>query len=195
MAEMHFSVDVEANGPFPETGSGYSMTSFGAVATVTRENDGTVTELDIDDPANHFYAVLYPISEKVDPSAEAVAGMTYDYLVANGKSTYRVMSEFDTWVKHHAGVYKPTFVAWPAPFDWFWIYWYFMKFNGSSPFGFSGAINMKDEYAARAGMINSKVGKRKVYSHLGVTARPHTHNALDDAIEQADLWQAILKMA
>lgn len=106
------------------------------------------------------------------------------------------MPAFADFIDYFSRIYdvSPVFVAWPAPYDWSWIYWYLMKYNdGVSPFGFSGAVNMKDVYSVKAGIPFKKVGKRNAYKKLGVKARPHTHNALDDAVEQAELWQAILE--
>lgn len=195
MSEIYFSVDVEADGPFPEDVSGYSMSSFGAVATAVKHNDGSLTLLDIDDPANQFYTELKPISEKFVPEAAAVSGLNREDLWKSGVAPRTAISRFVQFadklsIEHSA---SPVFVAWPAPFDWFWVYWYLMKYNnGNSPFGFSGAVNMKDVYSVKAGIPFKKVGKRNVYKALGVKARPHTHNALDDALEQAELWNAIL---
>ena len=193
MTEIYFSVDIEADGPYP---GDYSMSSFGAVACAVMSNSGEVKNLSIDASVNRFYRELKPISDRFDPEAAAVSGLNRDDLISFGSDPGDAMRDFNTFVRRVAQTHdaSPVFVAWPAPFDWFWTYWYLMKFAGNSAFGFSGAINMKDWYAAKAGIPSKKVGKRKVYSQLGVTARPHTHNALDDATEQAELWQSILAM-
>ena len=194
MTEIYFSVDIEADGPFPADGFGYSMSSFGAVACAVMDNDGTIHRLDVDDTSNYFYAELAPISNNVVPEAAAVSGLDRQHLIENGEDPFIAMRRFNAWVTVVAASQSaiPVFVAWPAPFDWFWMYWYLMRFAGESAFGFSGAINMKDWYAAKNGLPSKKVGKRKVYAALGIKPRPHTHNALDDAIEQAELWQTIL---
>ncbi|MEU5250015.1 exonuclease, partial [Streptomyces asoensis] len=54
------------------------------------------------------------------------------------------------------------------------------------PFGHSGCLDMKTLYAARAGVPLRSVAKRTMPARL-LPRRPHTHHALDDAVEQAEL--------
>jgi hypothetical protein len=49
---------------------------------------------------------------------------------------------------------------------------------------------VKTLFAAKAGLPVRAVGKRTMPRHL-LSGRPHTHHALDDAIEQADLFANI----
>lgn len=190
--EMYFSVDIEADGPVPGP---YSMSSFGAVACAVRS--GTwVSALNMSNPENQFYAELKPISENFVPEAAAVAGFNRRELIQHGQKPETAMTAFDRWIKERAAGVRPVFVGWPLSYDWMWIYWYLMQYNESSPFGHSSAIDMKTWYAARADAMLRTVGKREVKKRIGVTSGvPHTHNALDDAIEQGEVWQYLLSFA
>lgn len=196
-AEVYFSIDIEADGPYP---GDYSMSALGAVCVGVLLRDGSMLREDVDNETNHFYLELKPISENFDPEAAAVAGLDRDILIETGASAEDAMASFNRWVldttarvAFEAGEERgrAIFVGWPLTFDWLWIYWYLMKFNGSSPFGFSGAIDMKSWYAARAGVTLAQTNKGQVYSATGAKRLPHTHNALDDAKEQGVLWQSL----
>jgi DNA polymerase III epsilon subunit-like protein len=166
--EVYFSVDVEANGPIPGE---YSMTSIGAAAG-DRE----------------FYAELRPISDKFEPEAVKVTGHTLEYLRDKEDPTV-AMKRFDRWVRDTAGKGRPVFVAFNATFDWMFVYWYLIRYVGSSPFSISG-LDLKAYYM---GMMDSTWGgtvKREVRKKFPADL-PHTHNALDDAREQAQLFEAM----
>jgi hypothetical protein len=71
------------------------------------------------------------------------------------------------------------------------VYHYLVAYHGSSPFGFSGVLDLKTFYAARSGAVLGRATKRSMPRHL-LSPRPHTHHALDDAREQADLLANLL---
>jgi len=56
----------------------------------------------------------------------------------------------------------------------------------ASPFGHSGCLDLKTLYATKADVPMAGAVKAKMPRQLR-SNRPHTHHALDDAIEQADL--------
>jgi len=58
---------------------------------------------------------------------------------------------------------------------------------GRSPFGFSGALDMKTMYQQKAGVVLDRAGRRDLPAFL-VRDASHTHNALDDAIEQGEVF-------
>lgn len=138
-----------------------------------------------------FYAELRPISEDFVPSALAVSGLDRETLVREGRDPAEAMSEAARWVRRVCGDSLPVLAAYPLSFDWMWIYWYFMKFTGTSPFGHSRCIDIKTLYAAKAGVPIGQATKRQMPGHL-MSKRPHTHNALDDAKEQAELLQNLM---
>ena len=80
------------------------------------------------------------------------------------------------------------FVGYPAVFDWSWLYWYFTRFSDhGSPFGFSGCLDIKTMLAVKAKAPLSRANKAHLPAHLSPHAK-HTHNALDDAVEQGELF-------
>lgn len=178
---VYFSVDVEADGLIPGK---YSMSSFG-IAVAGTYGGGTFTPAD---PTKRtFYAELKPISDEYDPKAAAVSGLDRDELIRNGRDPREAMNECSAWIRQTAAGGYPVFAAYPLSFDWMWMYWYFISFAaGGSPFGHSRTLDMKTMYAVKAGVPISRAGKVNLPRSLK-SKRPHTHNALDDAIEQAEV--------
>ena len=184
--EVYVSVDVEADGPIPGP---YSMLSFGMAACGGSDEGGFVPA----DPGERtFYAELKPISDTFDPDALAVSGLDRERLVGEGRDPVEAMTAASAWVRETAVGATPIFVAYPLGFDWMWLYWYFMRFSDKgSPFGHSRHLDVKSLYAARSGALVSRSTKSQMPAEL-LSSRPHTHNALDDAIEQAELFQNLM---
>jgi hypothetical protein len=184
--ELYVSVDVEADGPIPGP---YSMLSFGMAACGTFDANGFAAA----DPAERsFYAELRPISDTFDPEALAVSGLDRDRLAAEGRDPVEAMAEAAAWVRATAAGATPVVVAYPLGYDWMWLYWYFMRFaEQGSPFGHSRHLDIKTLYAVKAGALVARSTKGQMPAEL-LPRRPHTHNALDDAIEQAELFQNLM---
>ena len=88
---------------------------------------------------------------------------------------------------------RAVLVAWPLAFDWMWLYWYFVRFGTrGSPFGVQRALDSKTLYALKSRARIDESTKSHVPEVLR-SSRPHTHNALDDAVEQADLFANLLE--
>lgn len=180
--DVYFSVDVEADGPIPLV---HSLSSVGAC--VAGAFDGRAFTR-TDPTAETFYAELQPVSDEFDAQAAAVAGLDRDKLAREGEEPAAAMDRFTAWVRETAAPGRPVFVAYPAAFDWTWVSVYLQRFGtGDSPFGFSGVVDMKTMYLVKAGVRIGKAAKRAMPAQL-LSTREHTHNALDDAIEQADLF-------
>ncbi len=95
------------------------------------------------------------------------------------------------WVQELAGDHRAVLVAYPVAFDWAFLYWYFVRFaQHGSPFGFSSCLDIRTLYQAKAHTVHDRSGKEHMPGEL-LPARPHTHNALDDAIEQAELFSNV----
>ncbi|MGZ4357614.1 MAG: 3'-5' exonuclease [Gaiellaceae bacterium] len=184
-AELYFSCDVETDGPIPGI---YSMLSIG-MAVCGRDDDDGFEALDPDRAT--FYRELQPISERFEPEAVAVSGLDRARLAVEGAPPERAMGELVEWVREAAGERKPIFVAYPLGFDWSFAHYYFVRYAGGSPFGHAGHLDVKTLYAAKAGVPVGSVGKSSMPQHL-LSTRPHTHNALDDAIEQGELLQNLM---
>jgi hypothetical protein len=174
------SVDIEADGPIPGP---YSMLSIGAAVAGTQDADGFTPA---DPEEQTFYRELRPISEDFVPEALAVSGLDRERLTLEGAEPAVALAEFSAWVREVSAGAQPVMCGYPASYDWTFLYWYLIRFTGESPFGHSGCLDMKTLYATKAGMPLRAVAKGTMPRHL-LSRRRHTHHALDDAIEQAEL--------
>lgn len=180
--DLYISADIEADGPIPGT---YSMLSFGLAAAGVF--DGTTFE-PFDPSEATFYRELKPISERFDADALKASGLDRDRLALTGGDPTQAMQEAAKWVTVRSSPnLRPVLVAYPLGFDWMFLHWYFIKFLGESPFGFSSALDMKSIYQQKARVTIDRAGRRDLPENLRSTQR-HTHNALDDAIEQAEVF-------
>jgi hypothetical protein len=188
-ADLYISIDVEADGPIPGP---YSMLSLGMA--VAGRFDGERFE-PLDPERETFYRELRPISQNFDPEALAVSGLDREELVRSGCDPRQAMTEADRWVRTAARKRgRAVAVGWPLTYDWTWVYWYFMRFAGRSPFGFSSALDLKTLYARAASVPVTRATKSQMPAEL-LTARRHTHHALDDALEQAELLHRLMSWA
>ena len=185
--DVYFSVDVETDGPIPGT---YSMLSVGIV--VAGCFDGRAFRR-ADPTARTFYAELKPISDQWQPEALAVNNLDRARLVESGRDPRDAMSDAAAWVTAQAGGGRPVMVAFPVAFDWAFLYWYLVSFSDTgSPFGHASCLDIKTAYAIKAGAPIASSGLRSIPAHLQ-SQRGHTHRALDDAMEQADLFANIVE--
>ncbi|MFF5301381.1 exonuclease [Streptomyces sp. NPDC013161] len=182
---LYISVDIEADGPIPGP---YSMLSLGAAVAGTQDADGFAAA----DPEKlTFYRELRPISEEFVPEALAVSGLDRDRLRREGAEPAAALAEFGGWVREVAPGAQPVMCGYPASYDWMFLYWYLIRFTGASPFGHSGCLDMKTLYAAKARLPLRAVAKGTMPREL-LSRRRHTHHALDDAIEQAELFANLM---
>jgi hypothetical protein len=183
-SEVYISVDVEADGPIPGP---YSMLSFGMAACGAYDESGFTAR----DPLT-FYAELKPISQEHVAEALAVSGLDRNRLAAEGQDPDVAMDAAAAWVRDVSAGSTPVLVAYPLGFDWMWLYWYFVRFAAEgSPFGHSRHVDMKTLYATKAEVPVFRSTKGQMPRAL-LSRRPHTHNALDDAVEQAELFQNLM---
>ncbi len=185
--DVYFSADIETDGPIPGP---FSMLSFALVYA------GTFDGSEFTHPKNYshtFYRELKPISETFQREALQVNGLDRERLCAEGAKPELALGEAADWVKSVAGEGTPVLVAYPLSFDWAWLYWYFTRFSSSgSPFNHSLCFDLKTAYAIKASVPIADAGKSKLLPFL----RPnhaHTHNALEDAIEQAEIFANVFE--
>lgn len=180
--DVYFSADVETDGPIPGP---FSMLSFGLVLA------GTFDGETFSRPANYrqtFYRELKPISEDYQDEALCVNGLDRKRLAIDGSSPIAAMTDASQWVKAIAGSGRPVLVAYPLSFDWSFLYWYFVKYSTEgSPFDYSRCFDIKTAYAVKAKIPIALAGRSRLSSNLRA-GNPHTHNALEDAIEQAQVF-------
>jgi hypothetical protein len=182
VVDVYFSADVETDGPIPGP---FSMLSFGLVVAGTFDGETFVRPAHYD---QSFYRELRPISDEFQVDALRVNGLDRDRLQREGTLPAVAMNEAAQWVRESVGDGRPVLVAYPLSFDWSFLYWYFMRFcRDGSPFNHSRCFDIKTAFAVKAHIPIASAGR----SGLMPSLRPngvHTHNALDDAIEQAQVF-------
>ncbi|MFE9093270.1 exonuclease [Streptomyces sp. NPDC007264] len=177
---LYISVDIEADGPIPGP---YSMLSLGAAVAGVQDAGGFTPA---DPEERTFYRELRPISDDFVPEALAVSGLDRERLTTEGAEPAVALAEFADWVREVSVGAQPVMGGYPASYDWTFLYWYLIRFTGASPFGHSGCLDMKTLYATKARLPLRAVVKGTMPRHL-LSRRRHTHHALDDAVEQAEL--------
>lgn len=185
--DVYFSADVETDGPIPGP---FSILSFALVVA------GTFDGIRFAVPQNYresFYRELRPISKDFQPDALRVNGLDRDRLLREGELPDRAMTDAAKWIHQTAGKAKPILVAYPLSFDWSWLYWYFTMFSAlGSPFNHSLCFDIKTAFAVKAGVPISESGKSKLLPSLRPQSK-HTHHALEDAIEQAEIFARVFE--
>jgi hypothetical protein len=174
MAEVYVSTDVETDGPIPGPNS---MLSFASAAYLA---DKTLVDT--------FSANLETLpGAKGDPGTMAWWGQRPEAYAATRvdvEDPARAMTRYLAWVKGLPG--KPVFVAYPAGFDFLFVYWYLIRFAGESPFSFS-ALDLKT-YAMAILKTEYREAVKRNMPRDWFDPLPHTHVALDDALEQGALF-------
>src|SRR5438046_674466 len=130
MTEIYVSTDVETDGPIPGP---HSMLSFASAAyRADKTLLGTFTanlEL-LPDTAGHPDTMAWWHENQA----------AFDATRVKLEAPADAMRRYVCWLKELPG--RPVFVAYPAGFDFLFVYWYLMRFAGASPFSFS-ALDMK----------------------------------------------------
>jgi hypothetical protein len=174
MSEIYVSTDIETDGPIPGPHSMLSFASAAYRADKTLLGTYSANLQTLPGAAGHPDTLAWWQSQ---PAAWAEAR-------TDPRDPAVVMPEYVAWVKALPG--KPVFVAYPAGFDFLFVYWYLIRFAGESPFSFS-ALDMKTFAMAVLGTEYRQATKRNMPRHW-FDPLPHTHKALDDAIEQGALF-------
>jgi DNA polymerase III epsilon subunit-like protein len=188
--DLYISADVETDGPVPGP---FSMLSFGL--SVAGTYDGNQFLRPQRGESCVFYRELKPISDKFDPEALRVNGLDRDELSRAGADPSDAMSAAARWVTEVSDGFRPVLVAYPVAFDWSFLYWYFAQFADSpSPFGHSSCLDIRTLYQAVAGNVFDRSGKSSMPDSV-LPSRAHTHNALDDALEQGELFANLFEFA
>lgn len=173
--EIYVSVDVETSGPIPGE---YSLLSIGACLVF--------------DLSNSFYAELKPTTLNHDPEALAVIGFNLKELEQSGLAPEQAMLKFTQWLKTlSTGKQRVIFVGLNAPFDWSFINYYFHKYIGKNPFGFT-AIDIKAYFMGAMGCDWRNTSARQIQTIFKPTGKA-THNALDDAKCQAEMFKLMIE--
>ncbi|WEF13011.1 3'-5' exonuclease [Pectobacterium actinidiae] len=173
--EIYISVDVETSGPVPGE---FSLLSIGACL--------------VQEPTTSFYIELQPDSLRHDDEALAVAGLSLQHLQQNGLPPIKAMECFYEWIfTVKQPEMKVIFVGLNAPFDWSFINYYFHKYLGDNPFGFT-AIDIKAYYMGLTGCLWSETKSSRMAERLCPVNHP-SHNAMNDARFQAELFALMIE--
>jgi len=185
--DVYFSADVETDGPIPGP---FSMLSFAFVYAGRFDGVRFERARDFDEA---IYRELKPISDQYQEEALQVNGLDRDRLCREGESPVTVMTDASKWVNAIAGKGRPVLVAYPLSFDWTWLYWYFVRYSSlGSPFSHSRCFDLKTAFAVKADIPIAQAGRKELFPILR-SIRRHTHHALDDAKEQAEIFANIFE--
>jgi Exonuclease len=185
--DAYFSADVETDGPIPGP---FSILSFGIVYAGSFDGKQFNRPQEYDQT---LYKELRPISETFEPEALRVNGLDRWRLCLEGESPEKAMTETCQWIKRVAGSARPVLVAYPLSFDWTWLYWYFIRFSAEgSPFDYSRCFDIKTALAVKASIPISEASRSRINPLLR-PKRSHSHHALEDAMEQAELFANIFE--
>lgn len=171
-SDLFISCDIEASGPIPGE---FSMLSQGFSL--------------VDDPSKTFYREFKPISDKFIPEALAVSGLSLEKLRKTGVTPEDGMRDLAKWVKQVSKGKTPIFVGFNSPFDWMFSAYYCHRFLGSNPFGIN-AIDIKAFYMGKFGVPWTETRSSKLDKRF-LSDGPLTHNALEDAIKQGEIFRKI----
>jgi DNA polymerase III epsilon subunit-like protein len=186
--DVYFSADVETDGPIPGP---FSILSFALV--FAGSFDGTRFSRPQDYRRCSFYVEMRPISQDFQPEALRVNGLDRERLCSEGRPPEIAMDDAANWVRRIAGEGRPVLVAYPLSFDWSWLYWYFVRFaKAGSPFRHSSCFDIKTAIAVK-GHLPISLASRPNLSQLLRSEHRHTHNALDDAAEQAEIFANVFE--
>ena len=178
MPEIYVSTDVEADGPIPGPNSMLSIGSAAYLADKTLLGTFSANFETLPGAQAHPDTMEW---WKTQPEAWAACRL-------NIEAPESAMKRYVEWLKALPG--KPVFVGYPAGFDFTFVFWYLMRFAGESPFSFA-ALDIKSYAMAVLGTKFRNTTKRAMPKHW-FDELPHTHVALDDALEQGALFCNIL---
>lgn len=175
MPEIYVSTDIETNGPAPGI---HSMLSFASAAYLadktlisTFSANLTLLPNTISNPDTMKFWEDFP--------------QAYAACRTNLQDPEIAIPAYVQWVKDLPG--KPAFLAYPAGFDFSFMYYYMHRFAGESPFSCT-AIDIRSYAMAMQQSEFREILRRTLPPEWFEPNIPHTHIALDDAIEQGLLF-------
>jgi hypothetical protein len=174
LPEIYVSTDVETDGPIPGP---YSMLSIGCAAYLADKTLVGTFSANLETlpgATSHPRTMAWWETQK-----EA-----WDAHRRNCLPPEKAMADCLEWLGSLPGL--PVFVGFPVTFDFMFVQWYLFRFTASSPFRHSG-IDLRTLGMA---LTNSN-WQRTTKEHLPRRwwdPLPHTHVALDDALEQGALF-------
>jgi 3' exoribonuclease, RNase T-like len=174
MVEIYVSTDIETDGPVPGLHSMLSFASAAYLANKTLIGTFSVNLETLPEASGHPETMKWWETQR-----EAWKASRQDL-----QPPERAMHEYSAWLEQLPG--KPVFVGYPVVFDYMFVQWYLHKFTGASPFSFF-ALDVKT-YAMSLMKINYRETTKATMPKRWFDDLPHTHKALDDALEQGALF-------
>ena len=182
--ELYASTDVEANGRVPGLSSMLSFAS--AVFDINKNLIGTFSRNLELLPNSKPQADTEKFWNETPENQAAYAATRVDMV-----DPATAMADYAKFLKELPG--SPIFVGYPAAFDFKWIDYYSHAFTGENPFGFSRCIDVKSYAYAMLKKDKFNHTTKRNMPKRWFDDLPHTHIALDDAIEQGAMWINILR--
>jgi hypothetical protein len=177
--EWYCSIDVETNGPIPLD---FSMLSLGAAAFMP---DGKLLSTFSVNLKTLPGASENPDTMKWWSENQEAFNLTRQNMI----DPKLAIEQFVSWVNQQPG--QPVAVCYPAGFDFTFLYVYIIHFGFKSPFSFS-SLDIKS-YASAVLKLPYRESTKKNMPGRWFSDSKHTHIAVDDAIEQGELFIAMLK--
>lgn len=173
--EIYVSTDIEADGPIPGP---HSMLSFASAAySADKQVVGT------------FSANLetLPGAEPHPRTVEWWKQFPEAWVACRRdvRPPEAVMRDYLVWLNGLPA--RPVFVGWPAGWDFMWIYWYLVRFTGERPFR-ETALDVRSYAMAMRKSSFSRTTRTYLPKRWFDPGLPHTHVAMDDALEQGALF-------
>ena len=180
--ECYVSIDIEADGPAPGLNS---MLSLGAAAFTS---DGALVQT--------FSANLEPLPEAHEDERTMLWWVSqpaaWEACRALPQDPEQALGSFHAWVERQEKTLGlPVMVAFPASYDAMWVQWYLHRFVGDDPFR-RRAIDIKTMAMVAMGAGYRATAKSSLPKHWRPRAK-HTHVAVEDAIEQGELFMNIVR--
>lgn len=183
--EIYVSVDLEADGPCPGLNS---MLSLAAVA------------FEMDEHGDYKRLATWTDNLEEWPNAQGDPDTLAWWRRPENRQAWlhcrrhpgpvrEVMSSFVDWLKALPG--KPICVCYPAGFDWVFIYFYLHALRLDNPF-VRNAVDIETFAMALTGGLYLESDKKN-WRPEWKTGLPHTHVAIDDAIEQGESFMRMLR--
>ncbi|MCG2576427.1 3'-5' exoribonuclease [Dechloromonas sp. XY25] len=174
LREIYVSTDIETDGP---VAGRHSMLSLGSAAFAADKtllgtfaaNLETVPGLVADERTTQWWAT--------QPAAWTACRQ-------NQETPAAAMRRYVAWLRGLPG--RPVFVAYPAAFDFPFVQWYLARYADDNPFGYA-VIDIKT-YAMAVLRQPYRVCGKQTMPAAWFDPAPHTHVALDDALEQGALF-------
>lgn len=179
MTEIYISTDVETDGPIPGP---HSMLSIGSAAYTADKRLLSTFSANLETLEGASPHPKTAAWWATQPEAWAACRLDLE-------SPEAAMCRYVAWIATLPG--KPVFVGYPAGFDFLFVYWYLIRFTGDSPFSFS-ALDIKT-YAMAVLKTEFRASTKRNMPKNWFDPLPHTHVALDDAVEQGALFCNMLK--